>query len=575
MDSKLTRHLPGWAGIASAVTYLKLNPSIDLTIIDDNTSFGGTWSGERIHPNLVSDSPNGNLEFSDQSLVDQEHPAWVQPIPGQRVHDYLEAYATKYDLHRRTRFETRATHVRRNGEGGWTVETNRGVLECDKLIVALGRSSNAYIPKLPNEGYDGFTMHTKTLGSEKDRDQLFSSKVKDVVVIGAGKSGAEACIAALEADKRVHFIVRNSGKGPPPLLYKGDKAIARLGKIFFSKFFAQLSPSIFNRRGRFYQFLHSGRNKIGSWIVRQFLTKLPIPVPKYDDNPNLLKLKPKYEGFMWLLPGPMILYPDSIFFKALIDGKDLIIHNGDPIKLSKGKLHLGTEEEVPADAIVYSTGWNSYGSFDIFSDADKLDLGLPMRRESKVAAVVSSHWAALDATAYDRVDQLFPLLKTHPKELPVGPARYTAARMFHQILPPSLIARRDRSIIFPGMIVNVQVAIQSELCALWGIAWMEDLHPPSSPLNTMSITQLEQEIALENAWWDRRYPVATPRHGPGLFTEIVTFWDTLMGDLGLRADRLAAQEGRFGWLKEWFTPYMAPLYKDAWRELLANSKKCH
>jgi dimethylaniline monooxygenase (N-oxide forming) len=42
----------GWSGIAAARTYLQVNPDAELTIIDADSTVGGTWSSAQIYPGL-------------------------------------------------------------------------------------------------------------------------------------------------------------------------------------------------------------------------------------------------------------------------------------------------------------------------------------------------------------------------------------------------------------------------------------------------------------------------------------------------------------------------------------------
>jgi dimethylaniline monooxygenase (N-oxide forming) len=64
----------GWAGLVAAKTYLQiaqsLNRPLELVILDEGQSPGGTWSPERIYSGLVAETPNGLFEYTDYSMVD-------------------------------------------------------------------------------------------------------------------------------------------------------------------------------------------------------------------------------------------------------------------------------------------------------------------------------------------------------------------------------------------------------------------------------------------------------------------------------------------------------------------------
>jgi cation diffusion facilitator CzcD-associated flavoprotein CzcO len=44
----------GWYGLKAATTYLKLQPGTNLAIFERDNTVGGTWSSDRIYPNLVA-----------------------------------------------------------------------------------------------------------------------------------------------------------------------------------------------------------------------------------------------------------------------------------------------------------------------------------------------------------------------------------------------------------------------------------------------------------------------------------------------------------------------------------------
>jgi len=95
--SKSTRVIiigAGWAGLAAAKTYLqisrRLNRPIDLTVLDNAPSApGGVWNPARLYPGLLAQGLTGFYEFSDLSMVDDEHPSGQQ-MSGLRVQEYCE-----------------------------------------------------------------------------------------------------------------------------------------------------------------------------------------------------------------------------------------------------------------------------------------------------------------------------------------------------------------------------------------------------------------------------------------------------------------------------------------------------
>ena len=115
------------------------------------------------------------------------------------------------------------------------------------------------------------------------------------------------------------------------------------------------------------------------------------------------------------------------------------------------------------------------------------------------------------------------------------------------------------------MVANSQTAFCSEIMALWAVAWMENLMP--RPLPTQA--EMEHDVALVNAWIARRY---FPRglRDPEIIIEIQTFFDIIMADLGLTAER--RRRGIFGGFKEWVMPYHPADYAGIVDEFMVNAR---
>ena len=177
-----------------------MNPSIDLTILDSDSSFGGAWSASRIYPGLVVDSARGTYEFSDMTMCDNgSHPPYGE-ISGEEVHGYFLRYAKKWDLHRRTRFKIVVTSIKRRSWdwGGWTVFTSEDeAIECEKLIVATEMFSKPHILNnlTVSDSFSGPIFHTRSLGIEYPR--LQASDVQSVAVIGGQKSAIETLLLCI------------------------------------------------------------------------------------------------------------------------------------------------------------------------------------------------------------------------------------------------------------------------------------------------------------------------------------------------------------------------------------------
>lgn len=150
----------GWAGLAAAKTYLQVDPSIDLTIIDAQSTLGGIWAKDRIYPGLIADSPCGYFDFSDMPMGPVVGLKDLDVVPGEKVYKYLSAWADKHFLKERMRLKSRVTKLTRNLNGSaWNVtieyESGTEILTCDKLILATGLASQSNLPDTRRVSYSG------------------------------------------------------------------------------------------------------------------------------------------------------------------------------------------------------------------------------------------------------------------------------------------------------------------------------------------------------------------------------------------------------------------------------------
>lgn len=92
-------------------SYLEVDPSIYLTIIDAEPTLGGVWSQDRIYPGLISDSPVGLFEYSDLPLSSVTRLEDWSDLPAQKVHDYLYKYAEQFGLLERFKLDTKVSNI--------------------------------------------------------------------------------------------------------------------------------------------------------------------------------------------------------------------------------------------------------------------------------------------------------------------------------------------------------------------------------------------------------------------------------------------------------------------------------
>ena len=293
----------GWYGLAAAKTYLQLDPSISLTVIEADSSVGGVWGASRIYPGLIADSPAGLFEFSDMRISQELGIEDWADVTGETVSKYLELYAERFGVLERCRFNTKALKVERDG-AGWNVhisssgaDTKPELLHCDKLIVSTGVTSKPRFPDLDTSKFLGKVLHSKDLG--RWHQYLTSPAVKNVIVVGGNKSAVEAVTLCALAGKTVSWLMRKEGNGPGILFTtrRNGKHRAADGA---SRWSSVIRPGIYASRTWLHLFFYSGRYPLGTWLREQFfkfMTKTTI-TDRHSTQENRKLLNPETKEYV-------------------------------------------------------------------------------------------------------------------------------------------------------------------------------------------------------------------------------------------------------------------------------------
>ncbi|MDE1167233.1 MAG: NAD(P)/FAD-dependent oxidoreductase [Pseudomonas sp.] len=152
-------------------------------------------------------------------------PAWHDRFPGlefddlspdgfapkERVADYFEAYARKFNAPIRTGVEVKS--VQRNvGRPGFTVQTSDGVIEARRVVAATGPFQRPVIPAIAPQ-IDGVTqLHS---ADYRNPAQLPAGAV---LVVGAGSSGVQIADELQRSGRQVYLSVGQHDR--PPRAYR-------------------------------------------------------------------------------------------------------------------------------------------------------------------------------------------------------------------------------------------------------------------------------------------------------------------------------------------------------------------
>ncbi|MHC8387078.1 flavin-containing monooxygenase [Pseudomonas sp. MDT2-39-1] len=152
-------------------------------------------------------------------------PAWHDRFPGldfddlspdefapkERVADYFEAYAKKFNAPIRTGVDV--LKVERNiGRPGFTIETSEGVFEANRVVAATGPFQRPVIPPIAPKDQPFMQIHSA--------DYRNPAQLPDgaVLVVGAGSSGVQIADELQRAGKKVYLSVGAHDR--PPRAYR-------------------------------------------------------------------------------------------------------------------------------------------------------------------------------------------------------------------------------------------------------------------------------------------------------------------------------------------------------------------
>jgi hypothetical protein len=537
-----------------AKTYLDVNPSHNIVIVDANASIGGVWSKDRLYPSLKSNNMLGTFEWSDWPMDTETFGVKSgEHIPGEVVHKYLCSYAEKFDLVRRIELNSKVETAEAGPDDAWTLRITQChaskqqtvMMVTNKLVVATGMTSESNMPRLKGEDNFGrplfhfadFPKHISTLAT-----------TKRVAILGGAKSAWDAVYSYAEAGVEVEWIIRKSGHGPiwmsPPYVTPLKKW---LEKLCFTRFLTWFSPCIWGDAdgyGRIRGWLHG--SSIGRWVVNKFWWVLGndlVTLNGYDKHPETAKLKPWYEAF-WVGSMLGILnYPTDFF--AFVRNGLIKVHIADIETLSEGTVCLSDGQALNVDLLCCATGWKHRPSIQFLPAGIEQELGLSYFTER-----LDDLSAKADAEIFNK----FPKLKEQPsvirnlnegsmsKENPIR-----GHTLYRFMVPPANVSKRN--IGFCGMLIPLSASMVSQLQALWLTAYFAG---EIDNLQSLRGEDIQWQAQLENRYCSLRHPAA---NYPDFVFDSIPYNDLLLKDLGMVSHR------KSGILAELFEAYGPEDYK--------------
>ena len=591
----------GLQGLAAAKTFLQIEPGLNLVILDSAQTVGGTWAKDNLYPGLRSNNLRGTYEYTDFPLTDQSGVKKEEHIPGEVIHDYFRQYADMHKLSGRMHLGAKVKTAEKIEEG-WKLHLEISspqenekptaikdkIVTCTKLIMASGILSSPRPIDIPTQ--PGFKAPIVNFARFRQEATLLLSDptIQHVAVVGGSKAAYDAVYLLASHGKRVSWIIRASGYGPvymaPPHVNLGPFR-CWLEKLTSTRFLTLFSPCVwgqFDGFGLLRSMLHG--TSAGRWLTHKFWTKLTsdlIAQTELERHDELKKLIPDRPVF-WYATGLSILnYPTNI--QNYITNGQVNIMRRDIRCLEKATgIVFRDGNTLEVDAVVCCTGWQVPPNIKFLPESIHSDLGIP---STALSDSEQDMWSKLDQRADLEILNRFPYLASGPRPLPTqlsAPGDSTIRhsdsskvdrlganvprwRLWRGMAPPGLA---DRSIVFLGMLLNLQTAVRSEISSLWAYAYLynrldnmdlistalseaKESSPSSNDICRKERQGSPDSVLYDTALFNRfgrwRYPMGYGAQFPDFVFDGIPYLDLLLRDLGLRSWRKG-----WGWLGELF-----------------------
>ncbi len=167
----------GFAGLGTAIA-LRRSGRTDVVVIERADDVGGTWR-DNSYPGCACDVPSHLYSFSFAP-----NPGWSRAFsPQPEIEAYLQRTAREHGV--RPHFGTELLDARWDDDA-WVVQTSRGTIRADALVLGTGGLSEPAVPDVPGlADFTGTLFHSATWDHDHD---LTGERV---AVIGTGASAIQ------------------------------------------------------------------------------------------------------------------------------------------------------------------------------------------------------------------------------------------------------------------------------------------------------------------------------------------------------------------------------------------------
>ncbi|MCY7412075.1 MAG: NAD(P)/FAD-dependent oxidoreductase [Salinibacterium sp.] len=321
----------GFAGLTAAIKLM--HEGAEVTVFERSDGVGGVWRANH-YPGAACDVPSFLYSWSFAPKHD-----WSRRFaPQAEILEYIERTVDELGVRDRIRTGHDLRAMTWSDEtGDWTLDFADGrFATADFVVAALGQMSVPAVPSIPGaERFEGTSFHTADWRHDVELDH------RDVVVIGAGASALQVVPAIADSVRTLSIVQRSPGY----VLAKGDEEHDRpptpLGSRI-ARYAAYLSKELKTPR-------------LVRWprLVARAEAAFRRDLRAEVANPELLEKVEPDDRY-----GCKRILVSNDWYRTL-QRPDVHLHDGVVAEIRSRSVLLRDGSEVPADVIIYGTGFHA------------------------------------------------------------------------------------------------------------------------------------------------------------------------------------------------------------------------
>jgi dimethylaniline monooxygenase (N-oxide forming) len=323
-----------------ATARVLLAEGFQCSLLEKTKTLGGVWADN--YAGFGIQVPSRLYEFPDEPL-----PAGWDYASGDSINKYIHEYAEKHGVNQIARLGCSVEGLAQHGDM-WQVDVKDSndmcqTLSFDHIVIATGvySSTSKYIPQYEGaDSFEGTWLHSV------DFKDVHLCANKNVVIVGYGKSAFDCAQFSSKVSSKSTLLFREA-HWPVPRKILG---LVPFEYATFSRFGAGCLLPAYPKQGPMERIVHAFPGLLDGfwWLV----SKIFSWQFRLNGKPNLVPS----QGFIQDFWGGHGVIPHPDFFPMVRNGS-ISAKKGCIQKVKPNSLVLESGEEIPADVVLFGTGF--------------------------------------------------------------------------------------------------------------------------------------------------------------------------------------------------------------------------